>query len=111
MRRRFFLAGLVALVGSQVFGSDGQEASAVKAETRLIEQRRAEYQIEVGGKLDDFNTARYVNLDGHHMMERAGFQPNIELTVENVGRRDVCRRQETAMPPRRERPSRIGLGF
>jgi len=57
--------------------------------TRLIETGRAEYTIHLGGKLDSFNTARYVNLDGHHMMEQAGFQPNIELAIENVGQQDV----------------------
>ncbi|MBN2295289.1 MAG: hypothetical protein JXM70_22855 [Pirellulales bacterium] len=60
-----------------------------KTATKLVESERAEYQIQVDGKLDGFNTARYVNLDGNHIMETAGFQPNVELKIENVGRQDV----------------------
>ncbi len=68
---------------------EGKRDAPPKEMKRLIEAGHEEYTVDVGGTLDGFNTRRYVNLDGHHMMEVAGFQPNVELTIENVGETDV----------------------
>ncbi len=92
---RFASACLVLLACSHVAypkdkaASSAQPEPACKEAVRQIDSERAEYRIDLGGNLDGFNTARYVNLDGNHIMKVAGFQPNVELTIENVGRQNV----------------------
>ncbi len=60
-----------------------------KEAVKLIDDGQAEYQIEVGGSLDSFNTTRFQSVDGRNMLEFPGFQPNVELVIENIGERDV----------------------
>lgn len=54
-----------------------------------IDRARTEYQIELGGTLDSFNTAYYKALGGANMIELPGFQPNVRLIIENVGEHNV----------------------
>ncbi len=47
------------------------------------------YQIDVGGTLDEFNTAYYPETYGGSMRLDSKFQPNFYVALENVGETDV----------------------
>ena len=56
---------------------------------REIEQRQDEYEIHLGGSLDEFNTADYPETYvKHHRLESA-FQANRDVVIENIGDCDV----------------------
>jgi len=60
-------------------------AAREKDLVKQIDHGRVEYSIEVLGTLDSLNTAQYKPIAGANMIERAGFQPNVMLAIENVG--------------------------
>jgi hypothetical protein len=54
-----------------------------------IAERRADYDIWVGGSLDEFNTADYPETYSKCHRLESGFQPNRFVAIENVGDCDV----------------------
>ena len=95
MSRWIVLAGLA--VGGSLCVRDGRceqpeapyAAAREKDLVKQIDQGRVEYSIEVLGTLDSFNTAQYKPIAGANMIELPGFQPNVMLAIENVGRQKV----------------------
>lgn len=63
-----------------------------KAAKRHVEELAGgagEYTVDVGGTLDEFNTADYPDTYAHCHRLVSKFQPNDYLVIENVGRGDV----------------------
>ncbi len=63
-----------------------------KASKRHVENvagSTCEYDISVGGTLDEFNTADYLDTYSYCMRLKSRYQPNEYLVIENVGRSDV----------------------
>ena len=58
---------------------------------RDITEAGVEYSIEMGGTLDDLNTARYQPMSetNPNLIELPGFQPNVAVTLANIGTHDV----------------------
>ena len=71
---------------------DAQPYVIPKAAKRHVENVDAsshDYTISVGGTLDEFNTADYMDTYSHCKRLESKFQPNEYLMIENVGRSDV----------------------
>ena len=60
-----------------------------RTHTEAVESSRHTYQIRLGGHLDAENTLTWRPIHGRSTMEWGLFQPNLSVTVENVGRTDV----------------------
>jgi len=97
MGRLIVLSGLAVCVSMGVprgHGEPSESPYAAAQEKKLVKQideRQAEYQIQLGGTLDSFNTAEYTPISpgSPRIAERPGFEPNISLAIENVGEHDV----------------------
>ena len=63
--------------------------NAVKERTEEITKGRHSYQVNVGGTLDEFNTAQYIETYDKNMRLESKFQPNRYLIIENTGETDV----------------------
>jgi len=63
--------------------------SPVKECVKEITKGQYRYQINVGGTLDEFNTAQYIETYDKNMRLESKFQPNRYLIIENTGETDV----------------------
>ena len=63
--------------------------SAAKQHVEHVDTSAREYVINVGGTLDEFNTASYLDSYSNCKRLESKFQPNEYLMVENVGQSDV----------------------
>ena len=60
-----------------------------KRHVEEVGDSRHEYEIHLGGTLDEFNTADYPDTYGGNYCVQPKFQPNEYVAIENVGRTDV----------------------
>jgi hypothetical protein len=79
----FFLS--VAGIGVAAAKTDNPVKECVKE----ITKGQYRYQINVGGTLDEFNTAQYIETYDKNMRLESKFQPNRYLIIENTGETDV----------------------
>ena len=62
---------------------------AAKEHVQKIADSCQAYQVELGGTLDEFNTANYPETYGMSTRLESKFQPNEHLVIENTGRADI----------------------
>ena len=62
---------------------------AAREHVEKVSRSRHEYQLKVGGTLDELNTAYYAETYGMCTRLESKFQPNEYLVIENTGRSDV----------------------
>ncbi len=60
-----------------------------KTHTETVASSRHRYHITLGGKLDEDNTLAWRPVHGRSTLEWPLFQPNVSVTIENVGTTDV----------------------
>ena len=60
-----------------------------KRRVEAVTSSRHAYEIAMGGTLDGHNTLTWQPVHGRNTMQRPGFEPNVELAIENVGRTAV----------------------
>ncbi len=71
------------------FAAGQTEDNSVKEHVEYVTEGAHGYQIKMGGTLDEFNTAQYLETYGSNMRLESKFQPNKFLIIENVGNTDV----------------------
>jgi len=62
---------------------------AANQHTEEITKGSHTYQVKMGGTLDEFNTADYLETYGGSMRLQSKYQPNESVTIENIGTTDV----------------------
>jgi len=82
------IAALVVTVNISFSQGIAGEAK-IKEHIEYITKATHKYQINVGGTLDEFNTAEYLETYNNNMRLESRFQPNKFLIIENVGDTDV----------------------
>ncbi len=89
-KRAVSAGGLVLFIflGMCSAAKAGDEA-AVKEHIEQITEGTHTYEIKLGGTLDEFNTANYLETYGGSMRLESKFQPNKYLVIENTGDSDV----------------------
>jgi len=86
---RNIFSQLVLLVVSSGIIIAAESANAVKEHSEQITKGQQTYQIKVGGTLDEFNTAQYIETYHNNMRLESKFQPNKYLIIENIGNTDI----------------------
>jgi hypothetical protein len=89
LRAGFLLLGWGLLVTPTQAQSPYQLPSVPRAYQQTISRSALEFQIEVGGTLDEFNTASYPNTNIGYTRLESLFQPNQYLLLENLGTTNV----------------------
>ena len=88
MNLRNIISQLVLLVVSgSIFAAESN--IAVKERVEEVTKGQQNYQIKVGGTLDEFNTAQYIETYHNNMRLESKFQPNKYLIIENIGNTDI----------------------
>jgi hypothetical protein len=64
-------------------------AQAANQHVEEITKGAHTYQVKMGGTLDEFNTADYLETYGASMRLQSRYQPNESVTIENIGSTDV----------------------
>ena len=65
-------------------------AQAANQHTEEITRGTHTYQVKMGGTLDEFNTADYLETYSGSMRLQSRYQPNESVTIENIGTTDVA---------------------
>lgn len=66
-----------------------EELEVKKQLSQIVEKSCYSYNIQMCGTLDGFNTTYYLDTYGNHKREEIKFEPNVSLTIENIGDTDV----------------------
>jgi len=82
----FFL--VIILLSNNCLAKTGKDPS-IKEHSKLITEDSHSYQIKMGGTLDEFNTAEFLETYNNNMRLESKFQPNKYVIIENVGDTEV----------------------
>lgn len=66
-----------------------QDKMREKKQSTIVERSQHTYKVKIGGTLDGFNTAHYLDTYGGFMREEVKFEPNIYIKIENIGDTNV----------------------
>ncbi len=83
------LAGVALAAGEDRAAATARLSAQPREHARVVTQPEETYSVRVGGTLDGENTMDSRAVFGRNTMERPLFEPNVSLTMENVGDVDI----------------------